>query len=178
MVLSFAGYSFCKGHSCSYIQVAQQSCYLRAHYPAEFFAAVLANGGGFYAPFAYVAEARRAGVTMLPPDVNASEFRTTGRDREIRVGFQYVKGLSAGAGERILCARNGVRGGAADRVRCGRDGVGAGAPDRAPSVPAGARTGLPPRAAGSAAPAVVSWTEGPARAQGARAGAAAGGESR
>ena len=46
--MSFAGYSFCKGHSASYIQVAQHSCYLRAHYPAEFMAAVLANGGGFY----------------------------------------------------------------------------------------------------------------------------------
>ena len=95
MVLSFAGYSFCKGHSCSYIQVAQQSCYLRAHYPAEFFAGVLANGGGFYDPFAYVAEAMRAGVTVLPPDVNASEVRTRGKGREIRVGLQFVKGLSA-----------------------------------------------------------------------------------
>ena len=109
MVLSFAGYSFCKGHSCSYIQVAQQSCYLRAHYPAEFFAAVLANGGGFYAPFAYVAEARRAGVTIRPPDVNASDFRTTGCREEIRIGFQYVKGLSADAVERILEGRNGGR---------------------------------------------------------------------
>ena len=79
MVMSFAGYSFCKGHSASYIQVAQHSCYLRAHYPAEFMAAVLANGGGFYHPFAYVAEAMRMGLTVLPPDVNASEFRCTGR---------------------------------------------------------------------------------------------------
>ncbi len=109
MVLSFAGYSFCKGHSCSYIQVAQQSAYLRAHYPAEFFAAVLANGGGFYAPFAYVAEARRAGVTVRPPDVNASEFRTTGCSSAIRVGFQFVKGLSADAVERIERARAGAR---------------------------------------------------------------------
>src|SRR5690606_10227404 len=54
-ILAFAGYSFCKGHSCSYIQVAQQSCYLRANHPAEFIAAVLSNGGGFYRPFAYVA---------------------------------------------------------------------------------------------------------------------------
>src|ERR1041385_920983 len=152
MVLSFAGYSFCKGHSCSYIQVAQQSCYLRAHYPAEFFAGVLANGGGFYAPFAYVAEARRAGLTILPPDVNASDFRTTGRGREIRVGFQYVKGLSADAVERIVGARDSVR---------------TGATDRAPGS-AGARTGLPPRAAGSAAPTAVSWAEGPTRATGAR----------
>ena len=106
MVLSFAGYSFCKGHSCSYIQVAQQSCYLRAHYPAEFFAGVLANGGGFYDPFAYVAEAMRAGVTVLPPDVNASEIRTKGRGREIRVGLQFVKGLSAEGMERVSVGRS------------------------------------------------------------------------
>ena len=60
--MSFAGYSFCKGHSASYIQVAQQSGYLRANYPAEFMRRVLANGGGFYHPFAYVAEARRMGI--------------------------------------------------------------------------------------------------------------------
>jgi DNA-directed DNA polymerase III PolC len=97
MVMSFAGYSFCKGHSCSYIQVAQHSCYLRAHHPAEFMAGVLANGGGFYHPFAYVAEAMRMGLTVRPPDVNASRFRTTGRDREVRIGFQFIKGLSADA---------------------------------------------------------------------------------
>ncbi|HWA59290.1 MAG TPA: hypothetical protein VG692_18700, partial [Gemmatimonadales bacterium] len=62
MVMSFAGYSFCKGHSCSYIRVAQHSCFLRANHPAEFMAAVLANGGGFYHPFAYVAEAMRMGL--------------------------------------------------------------------------------------------------------------------
>jgi error-prone DNA polymerase len=106
MVMSFAGYSFCKGHSCSYIQVAQQSAFLRAHYPAEFFAAVLANGGGFYAPFAYIAEARRAGVTILPPDVNASQFETTGKGAELRVGLQFVKGLSADGVERILGTRD------------------------------------------------------------------------
>ncbi len=105
MVLSFAGYSFCKGHSCSYIKVAQHSCYLRAHYPAEFMAAVLANGGGFYRPFAYVAEAMRMGLTVRPPDVNASRFRTTGSGREVRVGFQFIKGLSADAVARIERAR-------------------------------------------------------------------------
>jgi len=107
MIMSFAGYSFCKGHSASYIQVAQHSCYLRAHYPAEFMAAVLANGGGFYHPFAYVAEAMRMGLTVLPPDVNASDFRTTGRGREMRIGLQFVKGLTAEGTERILAAREG-----------------------------------------------------------------------
>jgi DNA polymerase III alpha subunit len=105
MIMSFSGYSFCKGHSCSYIQVAQHSCSLRANYPAEFMAAVLSNGGGYYQPFAYVAEAMRMGLTILPPDVNASDFRCTGKGREIRIGLQFVKGLSADAVERVLVAR-------------------------------------------------------------------------
>jgi error-prone DNA polymerase len=107
MIMSFAGYSFCKGHSASYIQVAQHSCYLRAHYPAEFMAAVLANGGGFYHPFAYVAEAMRMGVTVLPPDVNASDFRCTGQGTALRIGLQFIKGLSAEGVERILAGREG-----------------------------------------------------------------------
>ena len=90
--MSFAGYSFCKGHSCSYIQVAQHSCALRAHHPAEFMAAVLSNGGGYYQPFAYVAEAMRMGLTILPPDINASEFRCTGKGREIRIGSAICEG--------------------------------------------------------------------------------------
>ncbi|HET7470326.1 MAG TPA: DNA polymerase III subunit alpha, partial [Gemmatimonadales bacterium] len=105
MIMSFAGYSFCKGHSASYIQVAQHSCYLRAHYPAEFMAAVLANGGGFYHPFAYVAEAMRMGLTVLPPDVNESGFRCTGEGRTVRIGLQFVKELSAEGAERVLAAR-------------------------------------------------------------------------
>ena len=110
MVMSFAGYSFCKGHSCSYIRVAQHACYLRANHPAEFMAAVLANGGGFYAPFAYVAEAMRMGLTVLPPDVNASEFRTTGRGSELRIGLQFVKGLSARWGGAHSDGRTGAAG--------------------------------------------------------------------
>jgi DNA-directed DNA polymerase III PolC len=108
MIMSFAGYSFCKGHSCSYIQIAQHACALRANHPAEFMAAVLSNGGGFYQPFAYVAEAMRMGLTVLPPDVNASDFRCLGKGREIRIGLQFVKGLSADAVERVLAARDGT----------------------------------------------------------------------
>ncbi|HET9466197.1 MAG TPA: hypothetical protein VFO71_11745, partial [Gemmatimonadales bacterium] len=108
MIMSFAGYSFCKGHSCSYIQVAQHSCALRANHPAEFMAAVLSNGGGFYHAFAYVAEAMRMGLTVLPPDVNASDFRCIGKDREIRIGLQFMKGLSADGVERIFAARGGT----------------------------------------------------------------------
>jgi error-prone DNA polymerase len=107
MIMSFAGYSFCKGHSCSYIQVAQHSCALRAHFPAEFMAAVLSNGGGYYQPFAYVAEAMRMGLSVLPPDINASQFRCVGKGREVRIGLQFIKGLSADAVHRVFAARGG-----------------------------------------------------------------------
>jgi error-prone DNA polymerase len=107
MILSFSGYSFCKGHSASYIQVALQSGYLRAHYPAEFIAGVLSNEGGYYAPFAYVAEARRMGLTILPPDVNASDVRYTGRDRSLRIGLMALKGLSASGLAALTVERQG-----------------------------------------------------------------------
>jgi len=53
MMVSFAGYSFCKPHSASYALVSFKSAYLKAHYPAEFMAAVISNGGGYYSTFAY-----------------------------------------------------------------------------------------------------------------------------
>jgi error-prone DNA polymerase len=68
-------------------------------------AAVLSNGGGFYHAFAYVAEAIRMGLTILPPDVNASDFRCSGKGRELRIGLQYLKGLSADGVERVFAAR-------------------------------------------------------------------------
>ncbi|HEY6223849.1 MAG TPA: DNA polymerase III subunit alpha [Gemmatimonadales bacterium] len=95
MILSFSGYSFCKGHSASYIQVALQSGYLRAHHPAEFIAGVLSNEGGYYAPFAYIAAARRMGLAILPPDVNASDVAYSGRGRTLRIGLMALKGLTA-----------------------------------------------------------------------------------
>lgn len=72
---SFAGYAFCKAHSASFALVSYQTAWLKTHYPAEFMAAVLSNQGGFYDTCAYVEEARRLGLTLLPPDINASEYR-------------------------------------------------------------------------------------------------------
>ncbi len=77
-ILSFSGYSFCKPHSASYAMVSFKSAYLRAHYPAEFIASVISNQGGYYSAFAYVSEARRMGLQVLPPDVNESEIAYTG----------------------------------------------------------------------------------------------------
>ena len=69
MMLSFDGYSFCKPHSASYARVSFQAAYLKKHYPAEFMAAVISNQGGYYSTFAYVSEAKRLGLAVLPPDV-------------------------------------------------------------------------------------------------------------
>ena len=93
MILSFAVYSFCKPHSASYAMVSFRSAWLRAHYPAEFMAAVISNQGGYYQPFSYVSEVKRMGIRVLPPDVNKSDRHYTGRGREMRVGLMQLKGL-------------------------------------------------------------------------------------
>ena len=105
MMVSFSGYSFCKPHSASYARVSFQAAYLKVHFPAEFMAAVISNQGGFYSTFAYVSEARRLGVTLLSPDVNASAIPWTGRERCMRVGLMAVKGLAADTLQRIIAAR-------------------------------------------------------------------------
>jgi DNA polymerase-3 subunit alpha/error-prone DNA polymerase len=105
MIMSFSGYSFCKPHSASYARVSFQAAYLKIHHPAEFIAAVISNGGGFYSTFAYVSEARRMGLRILPPDVRLSQAHWTGRDRRVRVGLSALKGLSQTTLERILDQR-------------------------------------------------------------------------
>ncbi|MFT5700345.1 MAG: DNA-directed DNA polymerase III PolC [Desulforhopalus sp.] len=105
MMMSFDGYSFCKPHSASYARVSFQAAYLKCHYPAQFMAAVISNGGGYYSTFAYVSEAKRMGLRVLSPDVAKSEIAWTGVDTEVRVGLMSVHGLSEKFLSRILCAR-------------------------------------------------------------------------
>lgn len=101
MMMSFDGYSFCKPHSASYARVSFQAAYLKAHYPAEFMAAVITNQGGYYSVFAYVSEAKRLGITILPPDVTRSKRTWVGEGREILVGLDAIRGLSQDLLERI-----------------------------------------------------------------------------
>ncbi len=91
---SFAGYAFCKAHSASYAVLSFQSAWLKAHYPAEFMAAVMSNGGGFYSVSAYLEEARRLGLRILLPDINHSADVFTGSERQVRIGLQQVHGMS------------------------------------------------------------------------------------
>lgn len=70
MMAAFAGYGFPKAHAASYAQVAWRSAWCKAHFPAEFLAAVLANWGGYYPQAVYLAEARRLGLSVRPPHIN------------------------------------------------------------------------------------------------------------
>jgi error-prone DNA polymerase len=89
-VLSFAGYSFCKPHSASYALVSCKAAWLKANYPAEFMAAVISNGGGYYTTLGYLSEARRMGLRVLPPDINASMHAYHGKNSELRVGLMQI----------------------------------------------------------------------------------------
>ena len=110
MIMSFAGYSFCKPHSASYALVSFKSAYIRAHYPAEFMASVISNQGGYYAAFGYISEARRMGLRVLLPDINASEIRYTGHNDTLRVGLMQLKGIQQLALEGIVHERETTRG--------------------------------------------------------------------
>ncbi len=106
MMMGFDGYSFCKPHSASYTLVAYKSAWLRAHYPAEFMAAVVSNGGGYYSAFGYLSEARRMGLRLLPPDVNQSGIAYSGRGRGIRVGLMQLRDLRREAQEALVRERD------------------------------------------------------------------------
>lgn len=105
MMMGFDGYSFCKPHSASYTMVAYKSAYLRAHYPAEFIASVISNGGGYYSTFGYISEAKRMGLRIFPPDINLSEVKYTGGDRDIRVGLMQIKEVSRDALDAVIHER-------------------------------------------------------------------------
>ena len=105
MICSFVGYSFCKPHSASFAMLSFTCAYLKSHFPAEFLAAVISNQGGFYSPFAYLSEARRFGVQILPPDVNRSWIEYRGQKNKIRMGFMSIRNLQKKTIKEILDER-------------------------------------------------------------------------
>jgi len=107
---SFAGYAFCKAHSASFALLSFQVAYLKVHFPAEFMASVLSNGGGYYSAAVYIQEAKRMGLKILLPDINQSSFEYSGRDKEIRIGFMAIKKLNGNTIHKIEKERktNGI----------------------------------------------------------------------
>jgi len=104
-ILSFAGYSFCKPHSASYALVSCKSAWLKANHPAEFMAAVISNGGGYYSTLGYLSEARRLGLVILPPDINHSNYPYRGCGQKLQVGLQQIATLTRQATDRLLQER-------------------------------------------------------------------------
>jgi len=104
-IASFAGYSFCKAHSASFAVLSMQIAYMKVHHPAEFWAAVLANGGGFYSHAAYIEQAKREGLQVLLPDVNASRNEHYGGFGKIQLGLTGIGALREGTIETIISNR-------------------------------------------------------------------------
>lgn len=101
---AFASYAFNKSHSTCYAWIAYQTAYLKAHYPAEYMAAVLSNNMNDIKQVTFfMEEARRMGLAVLGPDVNESHYKFTVNDQgAIRFGMGAVKGVGAGAVDTIV----------------------------------------------------------------------------
>ncbi|MFM2721753.1 DNA polymerase III subunit alpha [Microbacterium mcarthurae (nom. nud.)] len=103
---SFADYAFNKAHTAAYGLVSYWTAYLKAHYPAEYMAALLTSVGDSKDKMAvYLNECRRMGIRVLPPDVNESIrfFAAVGED--IRFGLGAVRNVGTNVVDGIVAAR-------------------------------------------------------------------------
>jgi DNA polymerase-3 subunit alpha len=106
----FAGYGFNKSHSAAYAYLAFVTAYLKAHYPIDFMAALLTSETGNTAKVVkYINECREMGITILPPDVNHSDWSFTPDGQAIRFGLGAVKNLGQSAVDAIGRAREEVK---------------------------------------------------------------------
>jgi DNA-directed DNA polymerase III PolC len=94
LVCGFQGYAFCRAHSTAYGVEAYEAAWLKRHHPAEFLAAVLTNGKGFYSKLVYSIECRRIGLGFRSPDVNRSRNHFFPEGNALRVPLFQIKGLS------------------------------------------------------------------------------------
>lgn len=96
---SFASYAFNKSHSTCYAFVAYQTAYLKAHYPAEYMAAVLTHSLNDQKKITFfIDETKRMGIPVLGPDVNESGYQfTVNKHNEIRFGIGGIKGIGENA---------------------------------------------------------------------------------
>ncbi len=102
----FAGYGFNKSHSACYAYVAFQTAFLKAHYPAEYMAALLTSTKRDKDRTAiYLNECRTMGLEVLVPDVNESDMDFVTRDGKILFGMSAVRNVGEGVVEKIVDAR-------------------------------------------------------------------------
>ncbi|WP_280431766.1 error-prone DNA polymerase [Nocardia brasiliensis] len=105
---AFANFGFPESHSQSFASIVFYSAWFKLHYPAAFCAGLLrAQPMGFYSPQSLVADARRHGVVVHGPDINASRAEPTleRRGTEIRLGLAAVRHIGSDLAEKIVAAR-------------------------------------------------------------------------
>ena len=104
----FAGYGFNKAHSTAYALIAYQTAWLKAHYPADFLAAVLsADMDNTDKVVIFIEECRAMGLRVEPPDINRCAFEfTVDGEGALRYGLGAVKGAGEAAVESIIVERN------------------------------------------------------------------------
>ncbi|MDO6742954.1 DNA polymerase III subunit alpha [Tenacibaculum soleae] len=104
---AFASYAFNKSHSTCYAWIAYQTAYLKAHYPAEYMAAVLSNNmNDIKSVSFFMEECKRAGITVLGPDVNESFSKfSVNKEGAIRFGMAAIKGVGSSAVNAIINER-------------------------------------------------------------------------
>ncbi len=103
---AFAQYAFNKSHSTCYALVAYQTAYLKAHYPAEFMAAVLNNQNSIDKVKFYMEECQRMGLQVLGPDVNESlKGFAVAKENVVRFGLNAIKGVGEMGVEEIVKER-------------------------------------------------------------------------
>ncbi|WP_298391739.1 DNA polymerase III subunit alpha [Flavobacterium sp.] len=108
---AFASYAFNKSHSTCYAWIAYQTAYLKAHYPAEYMAAVLSNNMNDIKQVSFfMEECKRMGLQVLGPDVNESFYKfTVNENNAVRFGMGAVKGVGANAVDTIVQNRKEAR---------------------------------------------------------------------
>ncbi len=107
LIQTFGRYGFPKAHSTAYAILSYRTAWLKAHYPAEFMAALLSSEiGNTDKVVAYIGAARQLGIDVLPPSVNESGYKfTVVDDHTIRFGLGAVKGVGLSAIRSIIAAR-------------------------------------------------------------------------
>jgi DNA polymerase III subunit alpha len=109
LIVKFGGYGFNKSHSAAYAHVSYHTAYLKRHYTPEFMAALLSSeiddGNKRDIMVEHIADARKFGVDVLPPDVNSGEADFAVVDGKIAFGLTAIKGVGRGAAEEIVRAR-------------------------------------------------------------------------
>jgi DNA polymerase III subunit alpha len=103
---TFAKYGFNKSHSAAYAMLSYQTAWLKAHYPAEFMAAVMSADMDDQDKIAnLIDDCRKMGIEILPPDVMRSAYRFVVDDGAIRYGLGAIKGVGEAAIESIITSR-------------------------------------------------------------------------